>query len=61
MNPLEQRNALVNQKNELKAKLEGAGFMEALEIKDQILEIEKALGEATLHSGDSEECEMCGS
>ena len=61
MNPLEKRNELTNKINKLKSELEGAEFMKKLEIKDQILELEKELGTAKLYDGDSDECEMCGS
>lgn len=47
--------------NALKANLEGADFMTKLELKDEILEIEKELGTATLYDGNSDDCEMCGS
>jgi len=62
MNPLERRNTLVNKMNSLKANLEGADFMTKLEIKDEILEIEKELGTANLYDGNAaDDCEMCGS
>ena len=61
MNPLERRNTLVNKINTLKSELEGADFMKKLELKDEILELEKELGTAKLYDGDSDECEMCGS
>lgn len=61
MNPLERRNALVNKIKSLKADLEGASFMTKIELKDEILEIEKELGTAKLHDGNSDDCEMCGS
>ncbi len=61
MNPLERRNMLVNKINTLKSELEGADFMKKLELKDEILELEKELGTAKLYDGDSDECEMCGS
>ncbi|MFT5337621.1 MAG: hypothetical protein ACJAY8_000505 [Sphingobacteriales bacterium] len=58
---LEQRNAWVAEKNELKAKLDGEDvpFMEKLEIKDRILELEKNMGEAKLWDGEVDECENC--
>ena len=61
MNPLERRNALVNKINSLKADLEGASFMTKIELKDEILEIEKELGTAKLYDGNADDCEMCGS
>ncbi|MBL57544.1 MAG: hypothetical protein CMP61_10170 [Flavobacteriales bacterium] len=61
MNPLERRNMLTNKINSLKAELEEADFMRKLELKDEILELEKELGTAKLYNGDSDECEMCGS
>ena len=61
MNPLERRNMLTNKINSLKAELDGADFMRKLELKDEILELEKELGTAKLYDGDSDECEMCGS
>ena len=61
MNPLERRNLLTNKINDLKAELEDADFMRKLELKDEILELEKELGTAKLYSGDSDDCEMCGS
>ena len=61
MNPLERRNALVNKINSLKSELEGASFMTKIELKDEILEIEKELGTAKLYDGNSDDCEMCGS
>tara|TARA_B110000211_G_C13876964_1_gene463398 strand:+ start:387 stop:572 length:186 start_codon:yes stop_codon:yes gene_type:complete len=61
MNPLERRNALVNKMNSLKADLEGASFMTKIELKDEILEIEKELGTAKLYDGNADDCEMCGS
>lgn len=59
MNNLEKRNLLTNRKNELKKRLVRAGFMEAIKIKDEILEIEKELGEATLFNGNIDDCESC--
>ena len=56
MNPLERRNALVNKIKSLKADLEGASFMTKIELKDEILEIEKELGTAKLHDGNSDDC-----
>ena len=61
MNPLERRNLLTNKINDLKAELEDADFMRKLELKDEILELEKELGTAKLYNGDSDDCEMCGS
>ena len=61
MNPLERRNALVNKIKFLKAELEGASFMTKIELKDEILEIEKELGTAKLYDGNADDCEMCGS
>jgi len=61
MNPLERRNVLTNKINDLKAELEDADFMRKLELKDEILELEKELGTAKLYNGDSDDCEMCGS
>jgi hypothetical protein len=61
MNPLERRNTLVNKMNSLKADLEGASFMTKIELKDEILEIEKELGTAKLYDGNADDCEMCGS
>lgn len=61
MNPLERRNALTNKINSLKAELEGADFMKKLELKDEILELEKEMGTAKLYDGNSDDCEMCGS
>lgn len=58
---LEQRNAWVAEKNDLKAKLDGVDvpFMEKLEMKDRILELEKNMGEAKLWDGEVDECENC--
>ena len=61
MNPLERRNVLINKIISLKAELEGASFMTKIELKDEILEIEKELGTAKLHDGNADDCEMCGS
>jgi hypothetical protein len=61
MNPLERRNLLTNKINDLKAELKGANFMRKLELKDEILELEKELGTANLYNGESDDCEMCGS
>lgn len=61
MNPLERRNLLTNKINDLKSQLEEADFMTKLELKDQILELEKELGTAKLYNGDADDCEMCGS
>lgn len=61
MNPLERRNMLTNKINSLKEELDGADFMKKLELKDEILELEKELGTAKLYDGDSDDCEMCGS
>lgn len=61
MNPLERRNTLVNKINSLKGELEGSSFMKKLEIKDEILELEKELGTAQLYNGNADDCEMCGS
>lgn len=61
MNPLERRNMLTNKINNLKEELDGADFMKKLELKDEILELEKELGTARLYDGDSDDCEMCGS
>ena len=58
---LEQRNAWVQEKNALKEKVasESLSFMEKIDLKDQILELEKKLGEAKLWDGSVEECENC--
>ena len=58
---LEKRNELVAEKNQLKSKLEDTNlsFMDKLELKDQLLEVEKQLGEAKLWDGDVDECENC--
>lgn len=61
MNPLERRNMLVNKINGLKSELDGADFMKKLELKDEILELEKELGTANLYDGNADDCEMCGS
>ena len=61
MNPLERRNMLTNKINTLKEELDGADFMKKLELKDEILELEKELGTAKLYDGNSDDCEMCGS
>ena len=61
MNPLERRNILTDKINNLKNKLEGVGFMKKLELKDEILELEKELGTAKLYDGNADNCEMCGS
>ena len=58
---LEKRNELVAEKNQLKSKLEDTNlsFMDKLELKDQLLEVEKQLGEAKLWDGDVDERENC--
>lgn len=56
---LEYRNKLVNRKLELKARLIKSSFMEAISIKDEILEIELELKERTLFNGEVDECENC--
>ena len=61
MNPLERRNFLTNKISSLKSELEGASFMKKLDLKDEILDLEKELGTAKLHDGNADDCEMCGS
>ena len=58
---LEYRNKLVLRKLELKDRLSKASFMDAISIKDEILEIELELKEKTLFDGNTEDCENCGS
>ena len=61
MNPLERRNLLTDKINSLKSELDGADFMKKIDLKDEILELEKELGTAKLYDGNADDCEMCGS
>ncbi|MFL2582560.1 MAG: hypothetical protein ACJ0QJ_05320 [Flavobacteriales bacterium] len=58
MNPLEKRNLLINKMNRLKEKLKSAEFMEKLELKDEIFELEKEIKKIAIQD-QSDDCEIC--
>ena len=58
MNPLEKRNLLINKMNRLKEKLKSAEFMEKLELKDEIFELEKEIKKIDIQD-QSNDCEIC--
>ena len=58
MNPLEKRNLLINKMNRLKEKLKSAEFMEKLELKDEIFELEKEIKKIAIQD-QSNDCEIC--
>ena len=58
MNPLEKRNLLINKMNRLKEKLKSAEFMEKLELKDEIFELEKEIKKIDIQD-QSDDCEIC--
>tara|TARA_Y100000739_G_C20236225_1_gene296759 strand:+ start:184 stop:360 length:177 start_codon:yes stop_codon:yes gene_type:complete len=58
MNPLEKRNLLINKMNRLKEKLKSAEFMEKLELKDEIFELEKEIKKIDIQD-QYNDCEIC--
>tara|TARA_B100001778_G_scaffold286728_1_gene254177 strand:+ start:2205 stop:2381 length:177 start_codon:yes stop_codon:yes gene_type:complete len=58
MNPLEKRNLLINKMNRLKEKLKSAEFMEKLELKDEVFELEKEIKKIDIQD-QSNDCEIC--
>ena len=58
MNPLEKRNLLINKMNRLKEKLKSAEFMEKLELKDEVFELEKEIKKIDIQD-QSDDCEIC--
>ena len=58
MNPLEKRNALTDKINDLKEKLKVADFVNKLEIKDEILQLEEEVKKITIQN-NSNDCGIC--
>ena len=58
MNALEKRNALTDKINELKEKLKVADFVNKLEIKDEILQLEEEVKKITIQN-NSNDCGIC--
>ena len=58
MKPLEKRNLLINKMNRLKEKLKSAEFMEKLELKDEVFELEKEIKKIDIQD-QSNDCEIC--
>ena len=58
MNPLEKRNALTDKINDLKEKLKVADFVNKLEIKDEILQLEEEVKKITIKN-NSNDCGIC--
>ena len=58
MNHLEKRNRLVNKINILKENIKNVDFMTRLQLKDEILELEKEIGAIEIKN-DSEDCKIC--
>lgn len=60
---LQERAQLQLRKEEIKGLLEkgNLGFMESIELKDELLALEEELGEFLRNAFESENCENCGS
>tara|TARA_B100000401_G_scaffold355895_1_gene253386 strand:+ start:466 stop:642 length:177 start_codon:yes stop_codon:yes gene_type:complete len=58
MNALEKRNALTDKINDLKEKLKVADFVNKLEIKDEILQLEEEVKKITIQN-NSNDCGIC--
>lgn len=60
---LQQRAQLQLRKEEIKGLLEkgNLGFMETIELKDELLALEEELGEFLRNAFENENCENCGS
>ena len=58
MNALEKRNALTDKINDLKEKLKVADFVNKLEIKDEILQLEEEVKKITIKN-NSNDCGIC--
>ena len=58
MNHLEKRNRLVNKINILKENIKNVDFMTRLQLKDEILELEKEIGAIEIKN-ESEDCMIC--
>ena len=58
MNALEKRNALTDKINDLKEKLKVADFVNKLEIKDEILQLEEDVKKITIQN-NSNDCGIC--
>ena len=58
MNALEERNTLTDKINDLKEKLKVANFVNKLEIKDEILQLEEEVKKITILN-NSNDCRIC--
>lgn len=58
MNALEKKNALTDKINDLKEKLKVADFVNKLEIKDEILQLEEDVKKITIQN-NSNDCGIC--
>ena len=58
MNALEKKNALTDKINDLKEKLKVADFVNKLEIKDEILQLEEEVKKITIQN-NSNDCGIC--
>ena len=58
MNALEKKNALTDKINDLKEKLKDADFVNKLEIKDEILQLEEDVKKITIQN-NSNDCGIC--
>lgn len=58
MNALEKKNALTDKINDLKEKLKDADFVNKLEIKDEILQLEEDVKKITIQN-NSNDCKIC--
>ena len=58
MNYIEKRNRLVNKINILKENIKNVDFMKRLQLKDEILELEKEIGAIEIQN-QSVNCEVC--
>ncbi len=58
MNALEKRNALTDKINDLKEKLKVADFVNKLEIKDEIFQLEEEVKKITIQN-NSNDCGIC--
>ena len=58
MNALEKRNALTDKINDLNEKLKVADFVNKLEIKDEIFQLEEEVKKITIQN-NSNDCGIC--
>ena len=58
MNALDERKTYINKINDLKKKLKVADFVNKLEIKDEILQLEEEVKKITIQN-NSNDCGIC--